>query len=138
MSLSITPRWGSRTTLALRWAFGAFFITMGIVHLVLPAGLPGPLEWMYDLNSTLHLLAGTAEILGGLGLILPPLVGRAERLTAAAAAGLALVMIGAAVWHLPRGEWPQAVGNLFVAWILATLGTNEWRQAAQQAAATTW
>jgi uncharacterized membrane protein len=124
---ALTPTLGSAATTALRWAFGIFFLVAGVGHFVVPDGLPEPASWMYDLSDTVHVVAGTAEILGGLGLILPRLVGRARGLTVAAALGLAMVMIGASVWHLTRSEWPQAIGNLVIAWILATLAVNEWR-----------
>jgi len=67
---------------------------------------------MYDLSPTLHLISGTAEILGGLGLILPGLTGIQVRLTPLAGIGLALVMVLAAVFHLQRGEVTNVPGNL--------------------------
>jgi uncharacterized membrane protein len=106
---------------------GLFFVATGIVHFVVPDGLPDQVSWMYDLSDTTHAIAGTAEILGGLGLIVPSLVGTGRSLTVVAAAGLTLLMIGAAGWHLIRGEYPQAVGNVVVAWVAATLAMNEWR-----------
>jgi uncharacterized membrane protein YphA (DoxX/SURF4 family) len=51
----------------------------------------------------IRLIAG-GELLGVLGLILPRLTGIAEILTAFAAAGLAIVMIGAMVTHLKLRE----------------------------------
>ena len=47
--------------------FGIYFVVVGVMHFVVPEGLPGPMEWMYDLSDTLHVISGTAEILGGLG-----------------------------------------------------------------------
>jgi hypothetical protein len=47
---------------------------------------------------------GVLEVLGAVGLILPPLTGIAPGLALAAAAGLALVQIGATALHLSRGE----------------------------------
>ncbi|MEV6344064.1 DoxX family protein [Actinoplanes sp. NPDC051851] len=47
---------------------------------------------------------GILEILGAIGLILPPLTGVATRLAIAAAAGLLLIQIGAVALHLSRGE----------------------------------
>ena len=125
MTLSIAPTWPLGTV--LRWVFGIFFVAVGIVHLIVPDGLPRPVEWMYDLSRPMHLTAGTAEILGGLGLILPRLLGVAPRLTIAAAAGLSLLMIGAAVWHSTRGEWPQLGANLVTAGLMAYLAVRESR-----------
>lgn len=111
----------------LRWFFGIYFVTVGVMHFVLPAGLPQQMAWMYDLSGNLHLVAGLAEILGGLGLILPRLTGIAPRLTAFAAGGLALVMVSAAIWHISRGEWGNIVGNILAAAAMAFVAVREWR-----------
>lgn len=47
---------------------------------------------------------GVLEVLGALGLILPPLTGVARGLAFAAAIGFVLVQIGALSLHLSRGE----------------------------------
>ncbi|WP_335971126.1 MULTISPECIES: DoxX family protein [Streptomycetaceae] len=47
---------------------------------------------------------GAVELLGALGLLLPPLTGVAVGLAVAAAIGLALVQVGAGALHLSRGE----------------------------------
>ncbi|ACZ21136.1 DoxX protein [Sanguibacter keddieii DSM 10542] len=49
-------------------------------------------------------LIGLVEVLGALGLVLPALLDVAPALVPTAAIGLALVMIGAAVVHLRRGD----------------------------------
>src|SRR5574342_1093549 len=48
---------------------------------------------------------GTAELLGGLGVILPAWTGIAPILTPIAATGLAIVMIGAMLTHVRRKEY---------------------------------
>ena len=108
-----------RFTWVLQWLFGLYFIAIGIMHFAVPEGLPAQMDWMYDLPTWLHVVSGTAEIAGGLGLILPGLTRVRPQLTAWAAAGLVVVMIGAAIWHLDRGEVAQIAGNLVVAGILA-------------------
>ena len=77
--------------------FGVYFLVIGIMHFVVPEGLPAPMEWMYDLSDTLHIVSGTAEILGGLGLILPGLTKIMPELTVYAALGLAIAQAGAVV-----------------------------------------
>ncbi len=99
----------------LQVVIGLFFVITGVQHFVMPEGLPSLLEWMYDLSDPIHYVAGTAEILGGLGLILPGLTRIQTRLTPLAAGGLALVMLSAAVWHIGRGEVRNVVTNLVVA-----------------------
>ncbi|MBL7259657.1 DoxX family protein [Paractinoplanes lichenicola] len=47
---------------------------------------------------------GVLEVLGALGLILPPLTGIAPALALAAAIGLVLVQIGGIIVHVSRGE----------------------------------
>ena len=111
----------------LQIVFGLYFLYVGIIHFVVPDGLPGPIEWMYDLSDTQHVLAGTAEILGGLGLILPGLTKIQPRLTSWAAAGLVVVMIGAAIWHIDRGEASNVVQNLVLGAILAFVAYGRWR-----------
>jgi uncharacterized membrane protein YphA (DoxX/SURF4 family) len=93
-------------------------VVTGVIHLVVPTGLPGQLAWMYDLSTPLHWIAGLAEIAGGLGLVLPAATRTAPRLTPLAAAGLVLVMLSAAVWHATRGETQSIVGNVIIAALL--------------------
>jgi uncharacterized membrane protein YphA (DoxX/SURF4 family) len=62
---------------------------------------------------------GVAEILAAVGLILPWLTQIAPVLTPLAAAGLAVVMVGAIIFHIPRKEYPNTVFNL-VLLVMAT------------------
>lgn len=116
---------------ALLWVlqilFGLYFIFVGILHFIVPEGLPELLEWMYDLPDSLHLTAGIAEIAGGLGLILPGVTGVQPGLVTWAAAGLAVVMVGAAIWHAGRGETMQIGLNIVNAVILLFIAYGRWR-----------
>jgi len=112
----------NRLLWVLQVVFGIYFILAGVNHFIVPDGLPSQMEWMYDLSDTVHLISGTAEILGGLGLILPAVTRIRPELTAYAAYGLALVMIGAAIWHIGRGEAVQIVVNLINVAILVFIG----------------
>jgi putative oxidoreductase len=112
---------------AIQIIFGIYFIAIGIMHFVVPEGLPAPMEWMYDLNDTLHIVSGTAEILGGLGLILPGLTKVMPELTIYAALGLAIVMVGAVIYHLTRGEIQNIVTNVVVAAIMGYLAYARWK-----------
>lgn len=47
---------------------------------------------------------GTLEILGALGLVLPPLTGVAPWLALVAASGFVVLQVGATALHLSRGE----------------------------------
>lgn len=119
-----------RRVAIFRWVFGIYFLFVGVMHFIVPDGLPGPMSWMYELSDTVHYLAGTAEVLGGLGLILPRLTGIVPRLSSLAAAGLTVVMIGALAWHVGRGEPALAVTNAIVAAMLAYVAVSEWNQTA--------
>ena len=107
----------------LQWLFGVYFVAVGVMHLVLPEGLPEPLSWMYDLDDTRHMLSGVAEILGGLGLILPSLTRIAPWLTPLAAIGLMIVMIAAILFHVGRDEIANVGINVFN---LLVLGYIAW------------
>ncbi len=111
----------------LQFLLGVYFIITGFVHFIVPPGLPKPMAWMYELPTALHWLSGSAEILGGLGLILPGLVRFQTRLTPLAAAGLVLVMIGAALWHLSRGEFSNILMNAILGGIAAFIAYGRWR-----------
>lgn len=102
----------------LQIIFGLFFIGVGFMHFSPPAGLPAMMSWMYDLPPWLHYVSGVAEILGGLGLILPGLFKRQTRLTAYAALGLALVMVGAVVYHITRSEFANMTQNFIILLIM--------------------
>ena len=68
------------------------------------------------LSATSLKLIGGVEVAGALGLILPWLTGIAPILTPAAAVGLALLQVGAAVFHGRRGEYKQwPVNAVFLA-----------------------
>jgi hypothetical protein len=72
-------------------------------------------------------LIGTLEVLGAAGLILPPLTGIASWLAVAAAAGLALLQVGAGALHLSRGEVREIglnIALLVTAAVAAWLGTT--------------
>ncbi|KAA3644685.1 MAG: DoxX family protein [Chloroflexi bacterium] len=62
------------------------------------------MSWVEDFSQGQVRLIGTVEFLGALGLVLPMVMGILPILTPIAAAGLALVMLGAVYTHLRRSE----------------------------------
>lgn len=107
----------------------ALFLFAGGMKLVLPLEkMAGPMP----LPGFFLRFIGVAEVLGGLGLILPGLLRIRTGLTPLAAVGLAIIMTGATVVTLVTGDFrsapiPAMVGLLatFVAyarWRLAPLG----------------
>lgn len=117
----------SRVLWGLQMFFGIYFVVIGVMHFILPPGLPAAMAWMYELSPMLHYVSGTAEILGGLGLILPAVTGIQTRLVPLAAAGLATVMVLAVGWHLPRGEMQNIVTDAVLAAILVFIAYGRWR-----------
>ncbi|WP_030264948.1 DoxX family protein [Streptomyces sp. NRRL B-24484] len=70
------------------------------------------MAWAGDWPAGAVKAIGAAEVLGGLGLVLPAALGVAPVLTAWAALGLALTMVGAAAVHARRKEYPGIAVNL--------------------------
>jgi uncharacterized membrane protein YphA (DoxX/SURF4 family) len=77
--------------------------------------------WVYDFPAPLLKPLGLAELLGAVGLIVPPLVHIAPILTPVAAAGLVVVMIGAVVSHARRREFANVVVNVALAFMAAVV-----------------
>ena len=70
------------------------------------------MKWVEAVAPPLMVFIGICELLGGIGLILPALTGILPWLTPLAGAGLALIMLLAAVFHLTRREYPSIAANL--------------------------
>ena len=111
----------------LQLVLGVYFVFVGVMHFVLPEGLPEVMGWMYELTDTQHTLSGIAEILGGLGLILPGLTRIMPGLTVWAALGLIGVMVGAMVWHFGRDELTNIGTNVLLIVLLAVVAYGRWR-----------
>jgi uncharacterized membrane protein len=62
------------------------------------------MAWVDSMPLWLVRTVGVLEVLGALGLILPPLTGIAEGLALAAAVGLVAIQVGGITVHLRRGE----------------------------------
>lgn len=99
----------------------ALFLLHGLMLLVLPApvrrqmaSLPG--------GPPFFRFIGVAETLAAAGLTLPTSTGIMPWLTPLAAAGLLVVMLGAAVLHLRRMAFAQAVGDSVVLAFVAYVG----------------
>ena len=80
------------------------------------------------LSATSLKLIGGVEVAGALGLILPWLTGIAPILTPAAAVGLALLQVGAVLFHGRPAEykqWPVNAVFLALAVFIAVIRTSE-------------
>src|SRR3989442_12000726 len=97
--------WIIQGLLALLFVFaGGFKLFMPIEELVKETGMPGPFMRFISV----------AELLGGIGLIMPGLLRIRPSLTPLAAAGLVIVMIGATVLTLGKGGVAPALAPLAV------------------------
>jgi hypothetical protein len=83
--------------------------------------------WVDTIPMPLVRTIGVLEVLGAVGLILPPLTGIAPALAIAAAIGLVVIQIGGIVVHVSRGE-ARLIGLnialLVAAAVTAWLGTT--------------
>jgi len=111
----------------LQILLAVYFGFIGVMHFAVPPGLPAPMVWMYELSPGLHIVSGTDEILAVLGLTLPALTRIQPRLTPLAALGLVLVMAGAVVWHLGRGETVSILMNVVLAVLAGFVAYGRWR-----------
>ena len=98
-------------------ASGVPKLLVPIEQLPMPIPIPGPLLTFI----------GVAEILGGLGLILPGLLKIRPGLTPLAAAGLALVAIGGTAYQLAAGEPGNAAFAVVIALLCAFVGYGRWQ-----------
>ena len=107
------------------------FLFAGGTKLVLPldvltaAGSPNQIQ----LPGLLIRFIGVAEVLGGLGLVLPGLLRIKPGLTPLAAVGLTLIMIGAVALTVASGEVAPALVPLITGILLVFVAYGRWRLA---------
>ena len=103
---------------------GLAFVMAGFTKTFQPLdALAAQMPWTVVVGGTMTRFIGVSELLGGIGLILPAATRIRPGLTALAGAGLATVMLLAAIFHASRGEAMALPVNLvlgglaaFVAW----------------------
>ena len=100
-------------------ALALLFVASGASKLTLSRGalVAKGYAWAEDFTDGQVRLIGVLEVLGGVGLLLPPAIGVAVGLSPLAALGLALLMAGAVVVHVRRRE----IAHLAVPLVLALL-----------------
>ncbi|MEM1219762.1 MAG: DoxX family protein [Bacteroidota bacterium] len=98
----------------LQILLGGLFLMAGFFKTVTPISeLAVDMPWVNDVGEWLVRTPAIAEVLGGLGLILPSALRIQPKLTVWAAYGLLGVMIAAAGFHMSRGEY-EAIGTNFL------------------------
>jgi uncharacterized membrane protein len=96
------------------------FLAAGLMKLSTPKEkLAERMAWVNDYSAGQVKAIGAVEVLGAIGLILPAVTGIAPILVPLAAAGLAIVMVLAAIMHLRRGDGAAAVVPNVVLFALA-------------------
>jgi putative oxidoreductase len=109
------------TAWILQILLGGMFIMTGAMKTFTPVEqLAGSLPWVTQVPLALVKFIGLAELLGGLGLILPSLLKIKTKLTPIAAIGIVLIMIFASIFHISRGE-TNVIGMNFILAALAGL-----------------
>jgi uncharacterized membrane protein YphA (DoxX/SURF4 family) len=90
------------------------FLAAGTMKIAQPKAklAPAGQGWVEGFSDGAVKRIGALEILAALGLILPALLGIATVLVPTAAAGLFLLMAGAAITHGRRHETPNVIINL--------------------------
>jgi hypothetical protein len=107
---------------------GVFYLYAGGMKVVRSKEQLAPMMgWVEATPLWLVRCIGTVEILGAIGLILPPLTGVAPVLALVAAIGLAVLQVLAAGVHLSRGEVKETglnVALIAMAVVAAWLATT--------------
>jgi DoxX-like family len=105
-------------------ALALFYLYAGGIKVVRSRDQLRPMMgWVDAVPLRLVRTIGVLEVLGALGLILPPLTGIAAGLALAAAIGLGLIQGGAISLHLSRGEARVIWLNIV---LLALIGVAIW------------
>ena len=77
----------------------------GVMKLMTPyEELVKAMAWVEDFSATQIMIIGALEILGVIGLNLPFLLKKFKKLVPIASAGLVMIMTGAIITHISRGE----------------------------------
>jgi hypothetical protein len=107
---------------------GAFYLYSGGLKLLRSKEQLAPtMGWVDRVPMPAVRLIGAVEVLGVLGLVLPPLTGVATGLALAAAVGFVVLQLCATGLHLSRGEAKQIglnVGLLVIAAVTVWLATT--------------
>ncbi len=104
------------------------FFGSGLVKIITPrADLIAQTPYVEAFPHLFIQFIGLAEILAAVGVILPIALRIQPQLTPLAAAGLCIIMIGAAITHLVRGEYGNIVLNLILFALAAFVAYGRWR-----------
>ena len=104
----------------LQGVLAGAFLGVGVMKIARPKEKLGhTMGWVNDFASGSVKTIGLLEVLAGIGIILPAVLDIAPVLTAWAAIGLVVLMVGAGITHARRKELPLIVPALVLAAVAA-------------------
>ncbi len=112
----------------LQSLLGLAFLMFGFPKAFQPVKVAKRLTWALALPRWFLRFIGGAEMLGGIGLILPAATNILPWLTVAAASGLMVVMLSAIIFHIARREYPVLGVNTVLLLLAAfvVVGRSAW------------
>jgi uncharacterized membrane protein YphA (DoxX/SURF4 family) len=108
----------------LQFLLAAAFLAHGLLFLFPPASM---LELMKPIPTPFRLFLGVAEVLAGVGLTLPGITRIQPWLVSLAAAGIMIIMVGATIFHLRRGEVSSAITTLILLAMASYVAYMRWK-----------
>jgi uncharacterized membrane protein YphA (DoxX/SURF4 family) len=109
----------------LQALLAAAFLAHGLLFLFPPADMVGLMNSL--IPPAFRLFLGVAEVLAALGLTLPGLTRVQPLLITWAAAGLMVIMVGATVLHIQRGEAGSAITTAILFALLGVVAYLRWK-----------
>lgn len=101
------------------------FLAHGLMFLFPPANMVAVMNAV--IPPAFRLFIGVAEVLAAIGLTLPGITRIMPWLVPSAAAGLMVVMIGAVILHITRGEVSSAITTAVLFALLTFVAYMRWR-----------
>ena len=120
-----TVAWVLQVFLALVFLLHGLLFTVGFEALA--RRMRGRSRTGSPLHPTFRQFIGVAEIAAAVGLIVPPAIHVLPWLAPLAAAGLAIIMAGAAVRHARKGESLEVVGTVVLGLLAAATLWLRWQ-----------
>ena len=120
-----TVAWVLQVFLALVFLLHGLLFTVGFE--VMARRMRGRSRTGSPLHPTFRQFIGVAEIAAAVGLIVPPAIHVLPWLAPLAAAGLAIIMAGAAVRHARKGESLEVVGTVVLGLLAAATLWLRWQ-----------
>jgi uncharacterized membrane protein YphA (DoxX/SURF4 family) len=106
------------------------FVGSGIWKLATPIPeLASQMAWMGQVPPGVLYVTAVADILGGLGILLPSLTRIKPGLTVLAALGCVVLMLSAIIFHVSRGEAANTPFNILLAMLALVVAWGRWSKA---------